>query len=71
MITEGTKEHILLTYKTYCDNMLADEYCHGRFDACVFYFEQLAIILSVMVDKEKAIPQQVSNWYQENISRYT
>lgn len=51
--------------------MLADEYCHGNFESCVFYYEQLAITLSVMVDKERAMPQQISEWYKENISRYT
>jgi hypothetical protein len=24
-----------------------------------------------MVDKERAMPQQISEWYKENISRYT
>lgn len=70
MIQEGTYEHTLLTYKTYCDNMLADEYCHGHLDACVFYFEELAKILLLMC-KRNTLPQHISDWYKQHIAQYT
>lgn len=69
MIKEGTYEHILLTYKTYLDNMLADEYCHGNFESCVFYYEEIAKVLLYML-KKQTLPQHISDWYKENISRY-
>lgn len=50
--------------------MLADEYCAGHFDACIFYFDELAKVLSVMVSQEKGIPQHISNWYKDNVSAY-
>lgn len=50
--------------------MLADQYCHGNFESCVFYFEQLTIVLSVMVNRERGIPQHISKWYKDEIQAY-
>ncbi len=44
-----------------------DAFCTGDFDASVLYLEQEARAMALMVNKNE-VPQDINDWYKDNIS---